>query len=182
MFTKGVQRMINNIGSWAMPIIISMILLGGILKNVPLFDTFLKGAKEGLNTSVLIAPSLIGLITAVSMLKASGALDIFTSFISPLAIRIGLPPEIVPLAILRPISGSGSIALLDNIFENYGPDSEIGRISSIIMGATETTFYTAAIYLGAAGIKNSRHTIPSALIADITTIIFAIITTKLFLL
>lgn len=174
--------MIIDIGSWTVPAIISMILISGMSKGVPLFDTFLKGAKDGLNTSILIAPSLIGLVTAVSMLKASGALDIFTSFIAPLAGRIGLPAEIVPLTILRPISGSGSIALLDNIFKNYGPDSDVGRISSIIMGATETTFYTAAVYFGAAGIKNSRHTIASALMVDITTVIFAIITTKLFLL
>lgn len=170
-----------NIGAWAIPIVIFIIIASGILKGVPLFDIFIKGAKEGLEASVSIAPSLIGLITAVSMLKASGALDIFTSFIAPLTNQIGLPPEIVPLAILRPISGSGSIALLDNLFSTYGPDSEVGKIASIMMGATETTFYTAAVYLGSIGIKNSRHTIPSAIMADLTTVIIAIISVKLLM-
>lgn len=167
-----------NIGIWAIPVIIFIIIVSGLLKDVPLFDVFVKGAREGLESTLLIAPSLIGLIVAVSMLKASGALDIFTSFISPLTNKIGLPPEIVPLAILRPISGSGSIALLDNLFRVYGPDSQVGKIASIIMGATETTFYTAAVYLGSIGIKNSRHTIASALTADLTTIIIAIVIVK----
>lgn len=169
----------NNIGAYAIPIIIFSIITSGIITNVPLFDTFIKGARDGMLSTVSIIPSLIGLITAISMLKASGALDIFTNLISPIAQLAGVPPQIIPLAILRPISGSGSIALLDSIMSDHGPDSIIGRISSIMMGATETTFYTAAVYLGAAGIKNSRHTIPSALIADATTITLSIITVKL---
>lgn len=167
------------IGSWIVPTVILLIVVSAAINGVPVFDTFLKGSKEGLYTSVSIAPSLIGLITAVSMLKASGFLDIFTSALSPLLANIGIPPEIVPLSILRPISGSGSIALLDNIFSNYGPDSDIGKISSIIMGATETTFYTCTVYLGAVGIKNSRHTLACSLIADITTIILATATVLL---
>lgn len=170
--------MICDIGSWAVPIIIFIIIIIGMIKNIPLFDTFIRGAKEGLEACVSIAPSLIGLITAVSMLKASGALDIFTSFISPVTSKMGCPSQIIPLAILRPISGSGAVALLDNLFATYGPDSDIGKISSIMMGATETTFYTVAVYLGSVGIKNSRHAIPCALIADLTTMILAIISIK----
>lgn len=171
----------SNIGSWAVPIVISIIIISGIVKNLPIFDIFLNGAKDGLGVSVSIAPSLIGLITAISMIKASGGLDIFTSFIAPFANKIGFPPEVVPLAILRPISGSGTIALLDNLFSEYGPDSSIGNIASIVMGATETTFYTAAVYLGSIGIKNSKYTIPSALLADLTTIILAVISVRAFL-
>ena len=170
----------SSIGSWVIPTTIFIIIVFGAVKKLPLFDIFLKGAKDGFNSCYYIAPSLIGLITAVSMLKASGALDIFTSFLAPILSKIGFPSEIVPLAMLRPISGSGSIALLDNIFSTYGPDSEIGKIASIMMGATETTFYTAAVYLGSVGIKNSKHTIPSALISDLTTVILAVITVKLF--
>lgn len=170
--------MINNIGIYAIPIIIFIILIYGILKNVQMFDTFLKGAKEGMLSTASIAPSLIGLITAVSMLKASGALDIFTNLIAPITSPLGMPPELMPLAILRPISGSGSIALLDNILSNYGADSMIGRIASVMMGSTETTFYTIAVYFGSVSIINSKHAIPSALIADIITIIMSIITIK----
>ncbi len=155
-----------------------MIIILGLFREVPLFDTFIKGAHEGLQATLSITPSLIGLITAVSMLKASGALDIFTNMIAPIVAHLGIPPEITPLAILRPISGSGSIALLDNIFKNYGPDSTVGRIASIMMGSTETTFYTIAVYFGAVGIKNSRHTIPSALLADLVGITMSIITVK----
>lgn len=168
----------SNIGQWAVPMVVSIIIISGLVKNLPMFDIFIKGAKDGLGASFSIAPSLIGLITAIGMIKASGALDIFTSFIAPLANKIGFPPEVVPLAILRPISGSGTIALLDNLFSEYGPDSNIGNIASIMMGATETTFYTAAVYLGSVGIKNSKYTIPSALIADLTTIILAVICVK----
>lgn len=171
----------NNIGSWAIPVMIFLIIMAGLLKNLPIFDIFIKGAKDGLAASVSIAPSLIGLITAVSMLKVSGALDIFTSFIAPFVCKIGFPPEVVPLAILRPISGSGTIALLDNLFSRYGPDSDIGKIASIMMGATETTFYTAAVYLGSINIKNSKYTIPCALMADLTTILLAVISVKIFL-
>jgi Uncharacterized membrane protein len=168
----------SNIGQWAVPMVVSIIIISGLVKNLPMFDIFINGAKDGLGASLSIAPSLIGLITAIGMIKASGALDIFTSFIAPIANKIGFPPEVVPLAILRPISGSGTIALLDNLFSEYGPDSNIGNIASIMMGATETTFYTAAVYLGAVGIKNSKYTIPSALIADLTTIILAVICVK----
>lgn len=171
----------SNIGQWAVPMVVSIIIISGLVKNLPMFDIFIKGAKDGLGASLSIAPSLIGLITAIGMIKASGALDIFTSFIAPLANKIGFPPEVVPLAILRPISGSGTIALLDNLFSEYGPDSNIGNIASIMMGATETTFYTAAVYLGSVGIKNSKYTIPSALIADLTTIILAVICVRVLL-
>ena len=170
--------MINNIGAFAIPFIIFVILLYGILKGVPMFYTFIKGAKEGMISTASIAPSLIGLITAVSMIKASGALDIFTNLISPIVAPLGMPPELTPLAILRPISGSGSIALLDNLLTTYGADSTIGRIACVMMGSTETTFYTIAVYFGAAGIINSKHAIPSALIADLVTIVMSIITIK----
>ena len=105
---------------------------------------------------------------AVSMLSASGALDLFSHFISPAAKALGLPPEVMPLALLRPVSGSGSTALLTQIFSDYGPDSFIGRVASVMMGSTETTFYAIAVYFGAIGVKKTRHTIPAALAADFT--------------
>ena len=107
-------------GNYLIPCVIGLILVFGLVRRVPLFDTFLEGAKEGAKSTFGIIPALVGLITAVSMLKASGALDMFTAFIAPLAEKIGLPPQVVPLMLLRPVSGSGSLALVDQIFSSFG--------------------------------------------------------------
>lgn len=161
----------SEFGFYIIPIILVIIVFVALYKGVPVFDTFLEGALEGLKSTFSISASLIGLITAVSMLKNSGALDIISNILSPLANILHFPAEILPLAILRPVSGSGSIALLDNILKNYGAESFIGKLGSMIMGSTETTFYTIAVYFGSVKIKNSRHTIPCALLADITAFI-----------
>ncbi|MGN1043183.1 MAG: spore maturation protein [Acutalibacteraceae bacterium] len=161
----------SEFGFYIIPIILVIIVFVALYKGVPVFDTFLEGALEGLKSTFSISASLIGLITAVSMLKNSGALDIISNILSPPANILHFPAEILPLAILRPVSGSGSIALLDNILKNYGAESFIGKLGSMIMGSTETTFYTIAVYFGSVKIKNSRHTIPCALLADITAFI-----------
>lgn len=158
------------VGIFAMPVCVCLILLFGLFRRVPVFTTFVSGAKEGFCSAVEILPTLVGLVVAVEMLKASGALDIFSSFISPVVERLGIPPEVVPLALLRPVSGSGSLAILSSIFEDFQPDSLIGRIASVMMGSTETTFYAIAVYYGAVGIKKTRHTIPSAVTADFVSV------------
>lgn len=170
----------DKLGTFSVPIIIALIILFGFFKKVPLFDTFLLGAKEGMKSTVSIAPSLVGLITAVSMLKASGALDMFTAAIAPAAHFLGIPPEVMPLTLLRPISGSGSIAFLDTIFSTVGVDSFPGRVASVMMGSTETTFYAIAVYFGAVGIKNTRHTIPAALSADLAGLFLSVFSVNLF--
>lgn len=170
----------DKIGGYLIPCIIALILLFGFVRKVPLFDTFLDGAKEGLRSTVSIAPALVGLITAVSMLKASGALDMFTAAVKPLAQAIGLPPEVVPLTLLRPVSGSGSMALINGIFADCGPDSFAGRVAAVMMGSTETTFYAIAVYFGAVGIKKTRHTIPAALSADLVSFLTSALAVRLF--
>lgn len=169
-----------NIGVFIIPGIIGFVVLFGIIRGVPIFDTFIKGAKEGINSTISILPPLLGLIVAITMFKESGALDIFTKAIEPLIIRIGLPREVIPLMMLRPISGSGAIAITDSIFKDFSPDSFVGKLASVMMGSTETTFYAIAIYFGSIGIKNTRHTVPAALIADITSYITALSLVKLF--
>ena len=168
--------MMNEIGFYIVPSVILIIIVFGLLKNIKAFDVFLEGAKEGLNSTISLAPSLVGLIVAVSMLKSSGALDMLSHAIGPLSEIVGIPKEVVPLCLLRPVSGSGSLALVDNIFKNYGSDSFIGKLASIICGSTETTFYTLTVYFGAVGIKNSRHALPAALMADLTAIIISTLT------
>lgn len=158
----------DEFGIFVVPVTVCLIVVFGFLKDVPVFDTFVEGAKEGAVSCFSVLPSLVGLIMAVSMLDASGALDLFSSLVAPAAKAIGLPPEVMPLALLRPISGSGSTALLTQLFKNYGPDSFIGRVASVMNGSTETTFYAIAVYFGAVGVKKTRHTIPAALTADFT--------------
>lgn len=166
---------------WIVPVILSCIFLYGLIKGVNVFDTFLSGAREGLSTTFQIIPALVLLLTAVSMFKVSGALDLLTELLSPLTNLIGAPSEILPLALLRPISGSGAMVIFRDILQNYGPDSLIGRIASVMEGSTETTFYTIAVYYGATGIKKTRHSLPSALCADLAGMIMSVITVRLLL-
>jgi spore maturation protein B len=149
------------------PATIFFILIFGFVRKVPVFDVFVSGAKEGAMSCFDILPSLVGLILAVNMLSASGALDLVSSALRPAALALGLPPEVMPLALMRPVSGSGSNALLLQLFRDYGPDSFVGRVASVMNGSTETTFYAIAVYFGAVGIKKTRHTIPAALTADL---------------
>ncbi len=170
----------DKFGAYVVPVTVCIIIIFGLIRKVPVFDSFVAGAKEGISSTVSILPSLVGLIMAVTMLKASGALDMFSAFIAPLAECIGLPPQTMPLALLRPISGSGSTAILTQIFADYGPDSFIGRVASVMMGSTETTFYAIAVYFGAVGIKKTRHAIPAALAADATGYLMSVLAVRLF--
>ena len=162
-----------------MPVIIGIIVLYGFLKKVDVFDTFLEGAKEGITSSLRILPTLIGLIVAVSMVRASGLLEMLCSLAEPLTNAAGISPEILPLAILRPISGSGSSAYTLSILQQFGPDSETGKIASVLASSTETTFYAIAVYFGACQYKKLRYTVPAALLGDCAALIFAVLTVKL---
>ena len=166
------------LGNYIVPGMIGLILIFGFARRVPLFDTFLEGAREGARSTFQLIPTIVGLLTAVSMLKASGALDMFTAFAAPLAEKIGLPPQVVPLLLLRPVSGSGSLALADQIFASAGADSFAGRVAAVMMGSTETTFYAIAVYFGAVNVEKTRHTVPSALAADFTGAVIAVLTTR----
>ena len=171
----------DKLGVYVLPVTILLIVVFGLARHVPVFDTFLAGAKEGLSSTISILPSLIGLMMAVSMLNASGALDMLSSFLAPVANFLGLPPQVMPLALIRPVSGSGATAILAQIFQNYGTESFIGRVASVMSGSTETTFYAIAVYYGAVGIKKTRHTIPAALTADFTACIVSALAVRLFL-
>ncbi len=166
--------------AWIVPVIIVVFIVFGLVKRVGVFDAFLCGAREGLHTAYNIAPTLIGLITAVTMLKSSGAVDMLTEIITPVASKLGFPAEIIPVALLRPVSGSGSTALIVNIFDTLGPDSFAGRIVSVMAGSTETTFYAIAVYYGAVGVKKTRHTLFAGLAADFTAVVFSVLTVRHF--
>ena len=171
----------DKLGAFVIPVAVFLIVAFGLSQRVPIFDTFLSGAKEGISSTISILPSLIGLMMAVSMLNASGILDLLSSFLSPVANFLGLPPQVMPLALIRPISGSGSTAILVQIFQKYGTESLIGRVASVMSGATETTFYAIAVYYGSVSVKKTRHTIPAALTADFTACIVSALAVRLLL-
>ena len=165
---------------YILPVIITIILCFSTIKKKNTYSDFLDGAQEGMKIVAGIFPILLAITVASSMLRSSGAFDMLSQLILPLCNKIGLPAEVAPLALMRPVSGSGSIALLSDTLNTYGADSKIGRISSIIMGSTETTFYCLGIYFSKTGIKKTTKALPCAIIGDICAIIFACIGESLF--
>ena len=170
----------KEISDYILPTIIVLIVLYGALKGVEVFNTFIDGAKSGFKTVYNIIPSLIALLLSINMLKASGGLDVLLSLLSPIGNFLGIPKDVIPLTILSPISGSGSLGVYESILNDFGPDSFIGRCASVMMGSTETTFYTLALYYGSIGVKKTRHTLPSALCADFTSFILSPRFVKIF--
>ena len=162
------MRIINYISIIAVPATIFLILLCGFIEKKSVFDIFLKGANDGVKMVIKIFPTLIGLFLAIGALSSSGVLDFIISLIKPILIFTKIPPEIMPLAILRPISGSGSIAVATDIMKKFGVDSLIGLMVATIMGSTETTIYTIAVYTSSVNIKKTRFVLFAALAADIT--------------
>lgn len=169
------MKFINFISNLAMPSIILVIILYGTIQKNNVFDDFIEGAKEGLKIVLSIFPTLIGLFVAIGALRTSGILDIITCILSPILRIIHFPSELMPLALLRPISGSGSIAIATDIMKKYGVDNLLGIMASTIMGSTETTIYTIAIYTGSVKIKNTRFILIAALIADFVGIITSVV-------
>lgn len=152
----------------AAAIVIAGAALWGVLSGTDVFEVMLDGIKDGLGVLLRIFPSLVALLTAVHMLRASGALEALTALLSPLLTLLGIPPETAPLMLLRPVSGSGALAAATELIGQYGPDSYIGRTAAVMLGSTETTFYVLAVYFGACGVRRSRWTIPAAIAADLT--------------
>lgn len=169
------MKVVSFVSNLAMPFLILLIVLHGVLSKKKLFDIFLDGAKEGLDIVLKIFPTLIGLFLAIGALRSSGIIDIIVNFLMPFLKIINFPSEIMPLAMLRPISGSASIAIATDIMKNSGVDSKIGIIASTIMGSTETTLYTIAVYASSVKIRKTRYVLPAALIADFVGIVVSII-------
>ena len=170
----------KDLSDYILPTIVVLIVLYGGFKGVDVFNVFIDGAKSGFKTVFNIIPSLIALLLSINMLKASGGLDVLLSLLSPIWEFLGIPRDIIPLTILSPISGSGSLGVYEGILKDFGPDSFIGRCASVMMGSTETTFYTLALYYGSIGVKKTRHTVPSALCADFTSFILSPRFVKIF--
>ena len=158
------------------PVLVTALCAYGLFRRVNIFDSFAQGVKEGIGTVAFIAPTMITLLIAVGTLRASGALDWLAELIRPAAEAIGFPAELVPMGLLRPVSGSGATALLTGIYEDCGADSFVAKCASVLAGSTETTFYAVTMYYSAAGVKKIRHTLISALTADFTAIVLSVVT------
>lgn len=173
------MKIINFVSNLAMPLIILMIIIYGLKEKNKVFDTFLEGAKEGIETTFSIFPTLIGLFVAIGALRNSGVLDLIINVVNPILSVIHFPSELMPLAMLRPISGSSSIAIATDIMKNCGVDSNIGIMASTIMGSTETTLYTIAIYTSCVKIKKTRFILIAALAADIVGILTSVVVCRI---
>ena len=162
------------------PVLLCFTACYALGKRVDVYTALTRGAEEGLNVLVQILPSLIALLTAVYMFRASGAMEYLGALRAPALERVGIPPEVAPLLFIRPISGSGAMAVATDLIRTHGADSYIGRVAAVMLGSTETTFYTIAVYFGSAGIHKTRHTIPAALAADLTGFIASALAVRMF--
>ena len=160
--------MLQMIGSWVLPSMVVLIVLFGFIKKVNVFDSFIEGARDGVKTVYKLMPSMVGLVLAVTMLKQSGGMELIAKLLSPAAKIFSMPPDILPIALLSPVSGGGSLSLFENVLKNFGPDSFEGRVASVLASSTETTFYAVTVYYSAIGIKNTRHTLYAGLMGDFT--------------
>ena len=174
------MNIINYLTSLIVPFFILCVLVIGLKEKVPIFDTFIKGCEDGVKVVFKIFPNLIALFLAINIIQVSGLLGILTNLISPITNILGIPEEILPLALLRPISGSGSMALLEQNLEVFGVDSYLGKVSATIMGAAETTFFTIAIYSSVLKTKVTKQLVIAALSADLAVILSSVYLYKIF--
>ena len=169
-----IRAALDAISLWAMPVLLVTIPLVGIVRGVKVYDVFIEGAKEGFDVAVRIIPFLVGILVAIGMFRGSGAMDLLMAGVRPLVAPLGFPPELVPLAVLRSLTGSGSLAFTTDLIKTHGPDSVIGRTAATMYGSSETTFYVLAVYFGAVGVRRTRHAVPAALVADLAAAIAAV--------
>jgi spore maturation protein SpmB len=167
--------------TWLLPVLIVVMLGYGVAKRVAVYDAMIAGAQEGFQVAVRIIPFLVAIIVAAGMFRASGLLDGILSVTSPVLNSVGFPPAALPMAILRPLSGSGAYAVMAEIMQAEGPDSQVGYLVSTLQGSTETTFYVLAVYFGAVAVTRVRHAVAAGLIADVAGVIGAVLAVKWFL-
>ncbi|WP_404452892.1 spore maturation protein [Virgibacillus necropolis] len=166
---------ITTVSAWLIPCFILIVLLTATYKQIPTYETFVEGGKEGVKLAFSLLPFLVGMIVSIAILQASGAMTAFIHLIEPVLIFIGVPPEIIPLALVRPISGTAALGMTTDLIENFGPDSFIGQLASTMQGSTDTTLYILTVYFGAVGIKKMRYALKVGLLADLIGIIASIV-------
>ena len=176
-----VRQSIGLLSYFVIPLMLVGFPLYGLYKRVPVYESFVDGAKEGFQVAVRIIPYLVAILSAVGMFRKSGAMDRVQSWIGPFTESVGLPAEALPLALLRPLSGSGAFGITAELIETHGPDSYIGNLVSTMNGSTETTFYVLAVYFGSVGVTRIRHGVAAGLTADVMGVVGSIIAVQLLL-
>lgn len=174
------SELANQVSNWIFLLFIVGIPVYASIKKVNVFDAFINGAKQGFETSISIIPYLIAMMVAIGMLRASGFFNLMNQLLSPLMSLVGMPPEVLPLALIRPFSGSASTGVMAELIHQYGGDSLIAKTAATMMGSTETTFYVIAVYFGSIGIRRTRHAIPAGLLADLAGVIASVIVCRYF--
>lgn len=169
------MEIVSAISLWFIPVMIAFILIYGTYKKVPTYESFVEGGKEGIKMAVSIMPFLVGMMVAIAVFRASGALDVMVGWLRPGLEMVGIPAEIVPLALIRPISGTAALGITSDLIGVHGPDSFIGTLAATLQGSTDTTFYVLTVYFGAVGIKKMGDALKVGLLADAVAIITAII-------
>jgi spore maturation protein B len=178
--TQGaVVRWVNAVSLLAVPFLLSFFPLFAALRRIAVYEEFVDGAKEGFNVAVRIIPYLVAMLVAIGMFRGAGGIDLLTRWLKPALDLVHFPSELVPIALMRPLSGSGTLALFSDLVKQLGPDSLIVRMAGTIYGSTETTFYVVAVYFGAVGVQRTRHAVPAGLIADAAGVIASVFVCRL---
>jgi spore maturation protein B len=173
------KNSIDIISIVAIPVLIFFIVIYGVIKKVKIYEAFVEGAKEGFNVGVRIIPYLVAMLVAIGIFRASGAMEILATILSPVTKWIGMPSEALPMAIIRPLSGSGALGVVSDIIKTHGPDSLIGKMVSVMMGSSETTFYVLAVYFGAIGITRTRQAVLGGIVVDIVAVLTSVLLVNL---
>ncbi len=163
------------VAKWAIPVILFTVTLYAFIRRVNVYEAFIEGAHEGFGTAIKTIPFLVAMFVAISVFRASGAMELFTKLISPVTSLFGIPAEVIPLGIMRPLSGGGALGITAELIKTFGPDSFIGRLASTLQGSTDTTFFVLTLYFGSVGVTRYRYSVISGLSADITGFIASVI-------
>jgi spore maturation protein B len=179
MIGEVLKNLVSFLSIIAIPVVIFVFLLWGLLKRVKVYEVFVEGAKEGFTVAIRIIPYLVAMLVAIGIFRASGAMDFLTIALNPITSLIGFPAEALTMALMRPLSGSGSLGVMTELMKVHGPDSFIGVLASTMYGSSETTFYVLAIYFGSVNIKRIRHSLPAGLLADLAGMLGALFVCRL---
>ncbi|MBN2241539.1 MAG: spore maturation protein [Acidobacteria bacterium] len=174
-----IQDILSTVSIWAIPVFLLAVPLYGAFRRVKVYESFVEGAKGGFQMAIRIIPYLVAILVAIGMLRGAGAIDMLAELLGPALQKIGFPVEILPVAIMRPLSGSGALGMAAELIQTHGPDSFLGRLAASAYGATETTFYVLAVYFGAVGIRKARHAVLAGLAADAASLVAAVIVCRL---
>jgi spore maturation protein B len=174
-----IRAALDAVSAWTIPLLLAGIPLLGLVRRVKVYPVFVAGAKEGFETSVRIIPPLVAILVALGMLRASGAMDALAAALAPVTSAVGIPASVVPLLVVRPLSGGGALGVVGDVLRADGPDSHAGRLASVLAGSTETTFYVLAVYFGAVGVSRYRQALPAALLADLAGFAAAVAAVRL---